>query len=110
MRWRTAISLLILFVLGLVLAPGAYSQQVENQRKIMSKEVPRYPDLARPMRLEGVVRLAVVVAPNGTVKSVRAMGGHPLLLKAAEDAVSKWRWIPTSQETTESVELKFRLD
>jgi hypothetical protein len=41
------------------------------------------------------------------VKSVRALGGNPVLLKAAEDAINNWKWAPAPQESQEIVELKF---
>jgi TonB family protein len=59
------------------------------------------------MRLEGAVRITVTVAANGSVKSVDGNKGHPLLLKAAQDAISKWKWAPAAQESEELVELKF---
>jgi len=40
------------------------------------------------------------------VKSVEPVGGSPVLLKAAEDAVSKWKFVP-GPESRESVELHF---
>jgi len=80
----------------------------KGPRQILTKVIPRYPDLARPMRLEGTVKVTVTVAPNGSVKSVQAVGGHPLLLKAAEDAINKWKWAPAPGESQELIELRFR--
>jgi TonB family protein len=93
----------------LAVVPSASSQQSAG-RTIVAKVDPRYPDLARPMKLEGTVRLNVLVATNGTVKSIRAVGGNPLLLRAAQDAISRWKWAPAGQETSELVELHFRPD
>jgi len=36
------------------------------------------------------------------------VGGSPILLKAAQDAVEKWRWAPAPHESTEQVELHFQ--
>jgi TonB family protein len=47
------------------------------------------------------------VAPNGSVKNTKVVGGHPLLVNAAVDAVKKWRFEPASEETTGVVEFKF---
>jgi TonB family protein len=69
--------------------------------------MPVYPELARKMALEGTVKLQVTVAPNGTVKSVQAVGGSPVLVKAAEDSVYKFRWIPAKQESKELIEMRF---
>jgi len=85
----------------------AQDAEADNSRKIVSKVVPSYPELARKMNLEGTVRLQVVVAPNGTPKFVEAIGGSPILVKAAEDSVYKFRWAPSKQESKELIEMKF---
>jgi outer membrane biosynthesis protein TonB len=59
------------------------------------------------MKLDGTVKVSVAVASNGNVKSVQAVGVHPLLLKTAQDAVTKWKWAPASEESQEFVELRF---
>ena len=66
-----------------------------------------YPELAKRMSISGVVKVEVVVAPNGSVKSTKVVGGHPLLVNAAVDAVKKWRFETASEETTGVVEFKF---
>jgi TonB family protein len=38
------------------------------------------------MSISGTVKIEVVVAPNGTVKDARIVGGHPVLASAALDA------------------------
>jgi TonB family protein len=83
------------------------AQQDELTRKAKTKVAPIYPELARRMSISGVVKVQVVVAPNGTVKSTKVVGGHPLLVNAATDAVKKWRFEPASEETTGIVEFKF---
>src|SRR5205823_4353501 len=79
------------------LIPGhSLAQQQEEQsgskRKVVNRVVPAYPQLARTMNLKGTVRIEVLVAPNGVVKSVSVKGGHPVLVQAAENAIQKWRW------------------
>jgi len=86
--------------------PGR-AQQEEISRKVKSKVAPSYPELARRMAISGVVKVQVVVAPNGSVKSTKVVGGHPLLVNAAVDAVKKWRFDAASEETTGVVEFKF---
>lgn len=86
---------------------SAAAQQGKSPRPIVAKVMPIYPELARPMKLEGTVKVRVVVDPNGNPKTVQGTGGHPLLLKAAQDAVSKWKWAPAAQPSTEYVELRF---
>jgi TonB family protein len=96
-----------LLCLCLLLPCLATAQGAEGQRKIVKKVIPHYPELARPMRLEGIVKLTVLVAPNGSVKSMQAVGGNPLLLQAAQIAIQGWKWEPARQESQESVELRF---
>jgi TonB family protein len=59
------------------------------------------------MGIRGSVRVEALVAPNGTVKSLEVKGGHPMLARAAADAVRKWRWVPAARETREPVIVRF---
>ena len=68
---------------------------------------PVYPDLARKMNLSGSVKVQVVVAPNGSVKEAKVVGGHPVLANAALDAVRKWRFEPAAGESSGIVNFKF---
>jgi TonB family protein len=85
----------------------AQESDTELVRRAKSKVQPVYPDLARKMSLTGIVKVQVVVAPNGTVKDAKVVGGHPLLANAALDAVRKWRFEPAAAETTGVVDFKF---
>jgi TonB family protein len=85
----------------------AQQQPSENKRKVVTRVVPGYPDLARRMNVRGVVKLEALVATNGNVKSLQIRGGHPLLTEAAQSAILKWRWEPASHETREPVEVRF---
>lgn len=76
-------------------------------RKVKSKVAPQYPEIARKLGLSGTVKLEIVISPSGTVKETKVIGGHPILVTAAQDAVKKWRFDPASGETTQIVEVKF---
>lgn len=109
MRRLLTISIgLLLFGATMTQTMLAQEVQGESTRKIVSRAIPAYPELARTMNLEGNVKLLVTVSPSGTVKSVHTIGGNPVLVKAAEDSVYKYRWIPASQESNELVEMKFQ--
>lgn len=56
---------------------------------------PVYPPLARSMRVSGVVELIGVIATDGHIKELRVKTGHPLLARAALDAVARWVYKPT---------------
>jgi TonB family protein len=79
----------------------------EMVRRAKVKVAPVYPDLARKMNITGAVKIQIVVAPNGTVKDAKVIGGHPVLAGAALDAVRKWRFEPAAVESSGVVELKF---
>ena len=85
------------------------TQDSDNEivRRAKTKVQPVYPDLARKMNLSGTVKIAVVIAPNGTVKEAKIVGGHPVLAGAALDAAKKWKFEPASVETSGVVDFKF---
>jgi TonB family protein len=103
--------------LALILAISSNLSHAQNttvssssERKISSRVAPVYPELARKMHIHGVVRVEVIVRPNGSVKSSRVLGGNPVLVESAQDAVGKWKFEPTQGETTEIVQLAFGSD
>jgi TonB family protein len=81
--------------------------QPENSRSIAFRVAPEYPRLATSLKLAGAVQLQAVVRPDGTVKQVKVIGGHPVLAEAATAAVMKWRFEAGTKETTESVKISF---
>jgi TonB family protein len=86
---------------------GLRGQENEVTRRAKSKVQPVYPELARKMNLTGTVKVEVVVAPNGSVKDAKVIGGHPVLANAALDAVRKWRFEPAAAESSGIVDFKF---
>src|ERR1700736_2294954 len=80
----------------------------ELSRKAKTKVAPIYPAFARHMNIVGTVRLAVTVAPNGTVKSSKPLGGHPVLVNAAMEAVKQWKFESAPTESSGVVEFKFQ--
>jgi TonB family protein len=78
-----------------------------SERKVSSRVPPVYPELAKKMHIHGVVKVEATVRPNGSVKSSRVLGGSPVLVEAAQDAVSKWKFEPAQSETTEIVQVGF---
>lgn len=99
-----------MLLLGSCLHPFVTAQQApaENARRVVTRTLPVYPELARRMNLAVTVRLRVTVSPEGSVKSTEVVGGNPVLAKAAQDAVANWKWTAAPQETKELVELSFQ--
>lgn len=85
----------------------AQSEVNTGGRRLVSRTNPAYPELARGMNLAGTVKLTVIVALNGTAKSIDVKGGNPLLAAAAQNAVHEWKWEKLDHETTELVEIRF---
>jgi TonB family protein len=70
---------------------------------------PVYPPLALQARIQGVVTLNVSLAQDGTVREVRAVSGHPLLINSAIDAVKQWAFGPQAAAPQIEVEVRFQL-
>jgi|SRR5580658_2431637 TonB family protein len=85
----------------------AQDAQGDIVRRAKIKVQPVYPDLARKMNITGTVKVSVVVAPNGTVKDAKVVGGHPVLATAALEAIRKWRFEPAAIESSGVVDFKF---
>jgi len=103
---------ILLIIVGLVALTGslAFAQSGTasgSERKITSRVAPNYPELAKKMHIRGIVRLEAVVRTNGSVKSTRVLGGNPVLVDAAVEAVAKWKFDPGPSETTEVVQVTF---
>jgi TonB family protein len=95
-----------LIALSSLSVPRLWAQD-ELPRKVKTRVAPMYPALARQMNISGTVKVQVTVAANGSVKSTKLVGGHPLLANAAMDAIRKWRFENGPEETTGIVEFKF---
>lgn len=106
-KWRwLAVGLLAGLMVAAVLRPPQVAAQEEG-RRIKTKVTPAYPALARQMHVAGAVKVQVVISPAGTVKSAKPIGGHPLLIDAAMEAVKRFKYEPAPQETTAVVEFRF---
>ncbi len=79
----------------------------EGKRKVKIRVTPVYPELAKRMNVTGKVKIEVIISPDGRVKSTRAIGGHPLLVQACQDAVKEWKFVAAPEESTQVVEFDF---
>lgn len=80
----------------------------DAQRTLLVQTKPVYPEIARQMRIHGVLVLAVTVMPDGHVGAVQIRSGHPILLPAADEAVRKWLYSPAPVTTVLTVEINFQ--
>jgi protein TonB len=83
------------------------SDQSSSDRKVITRVEPEYPDALKKLYIGGVVRVEVQVAPNGTVKSTKLLGGSPILGQSTMKAVKQWKYAPASAEETLTVKLEF---
>ena len=63
--------------------------------KLLKQVIPVYPQLARNARISGVVHLVGIIGKDGSIRNLQLIDGHPLLARAALDAVSQWIYKPT---------------
>lgn len=78
-----------------------------NGRKIRSKVVPAYPDIARTAHITGKVKIEVTISADGRVTATRVVGGSPVLVNAAIEALNKWRFEAAPSDSTEVIEFQF---
>jgi TonB family protein len=104
---RAALRLLQAAALGLVVALATPARAADG-RAVKSRFPPTYPEIAKRMRVSGIVRLSVTVDTEGKVTDVKPLSGNTMLSQAAAEAVRRWRFEPGS-ESTEEIALNFNL-
>jgi outer membrane biosynthesis protein TonB len=62
--------------LAMTLSLGVGNLQAQEGRKVLSNPVPVYPEVARRLRLTGVVKVQVVIGADGRIKEKNVIGGH----------------------------------
>ena len=85
-----------------------------QESELILKAAPVYPPLAIQARVSGDVILEAEIDEDGNVATIKIVGGHPLLIKAAVDAVKQWKYSPTllngePQTVLALVQVVFRL-
>jgi TonB family protein len=107
-QWAMTGLLALVSAAAAILHPVPALAQGELSRKAKTKVAPAYPDLARRMNIVGTVKVQVTVLPNGSLKDTKVVGGNPLLVNAAMDALKKWKFEPGDSESSGTVEFKFQ--
>jgi TonB family protein len=105
---KTGVRLLQAAVLALLLMP-ALPGRAADERAVKSRAAPVYPEIAKRMRVTGVVRMEVTVDAEGKVTDVKLLSGNQMLAIAAEEAVRKWRYVPGPGQSTLNVDINFEL-
>ena len=74
--------------------PIRVSNGVQAAKLIVGPK-PAYPALARTTRVQGTVRIQAIIERDGAIGNLQVLSGPALLIKAAVEAVQKWRYEPT---------------
>ncbi len=93
--------------LGSPITTTQLAAEQETTRQPTKRVKPAYPELARLLKLSGKVKLGVGVTPEGKVKSVQVIGGHPILAAAASEAARQWLFEPAPKESSELLVFEF---
>jgi len=65
-----------------------------SEAQLVNRVEPVYPHVAAIAGIQGQVKLHAIIARDGSIQSLNAISGHPLLVRAALDAVGQWRYRP----------------
>ncbi len=101
------ISMLLMGILFIGVGGIARSQAQGGDRRVVTRVEPDYPDALKKLYIGGVVRVEVQVAPNGSVKNIKLLGGNPILGQSTMKAVKMWRYVPAAADETLTVKLEF---
>jgi TonB family protein len=65
------------------------------EANLITRSEPTYPPLAKAARIQGTVEFTATIGPDGVIKNLQLVRGHPLLVNAAKEAVLQWKYRPT---------------
>jgi TonB family protein len=92
--------------LGMILLFSSVESWGQENRKVIKKVDPIYPELARKMNLTGTVKVEIRIGADDAVDEVRTLGGNPVFVTAVENAVKQWKYASEAAET-KKLEFKF---
>lgn len=83
--------------------------------QILWQVQPIYPPIAKAAGIEGTVILRAVISRSGDVENLETISGHPVLVRAAKQAVEQWKFRPyflngTAVEVQTQITVNFRLN
>jgi len=74
--------------------PTRFAVSHLSEAQLVNRVEPVYPHIAASAGIQGQVKLHAIIARDGSIQSLNAISGHPLLVRAALDAVGQWRYRP----------------
>jgi len=108
---KTVSSFFFAGLFGVIMSGSVQAQQarqVDNpERRIVNRVEPEYPETLKRLFIGGIVRIQVMVNPNGRVESAELLGGSPILGQSAIKAVKQWKYAPSAGADKLVVQLEF---
>ncbi len=92
---------------AILLCAAAASISGQETRKAISNPTPRYPAIAKQIRLVGTVKVEIIIGPDGKIKSTNVIGGHPVLVDATLTALKEWKYEPAKTDTVVTLTFDF---
>ena len=86
---------------------SVHAEENGNQRKLIERVEPEYPETLQRLYIGGIVRLQLTVAAKGQVEKVILVGGNPILGQSAMAAAKKWKYAPANSRTVTEVKIPF---
>ena len=83
------------------------SEDSLQERKLLTRVEPEYPDTLQHLGIGGSVRLELTISPKGAVETVNVLGGNPILAESAVKAVKKWVYAPWPSTSKMQVTVPF---
>ena len=115
LRWLAFLVAMLLFTTVLPAQQRIRVTARTQELKLRKKVTPVYPAKAKAAKLEGTVKLSVIIGKSGSVESAEVTEGPVDLRRAAVDAVEKYVYEPTTvngelKEVISTVEVVFAID
>ena len=92
--------------LALTLAMPA---RAADERAVKSRVPPIYPEIAKRLKISGMVTIEAKVDADGKVSETKTLTGNRALSAAAEEAVRRWKFEAGSGPSTVNVSINFNL-
>jgi periplasmic protein TonB len=105
--WFTIVALLGMLLSITKWSTSQTTDDVESDRRPVTRVEPEYPETLKRLYIGGVVRVATTVAPNGTVEDAELLGGNPVLGQSAMKAIKQWKYAPSHTKEKLVVKLTF---
>ena len=86
---------------------GAGMSAAPGERQVVTRIDPVCPAALKQSKSGEVVRLEVLVAPDGAVKSAKVLAGSPALAESSLNAIQQWKYAPAESDQKLLVKIDF---